>query len=308
MLGPELMRRLDRIDLHSRKLFPGRLPGERRSKKRGQSVEFDDYRPYVHGDDLRRIDWKVYARLDRVVLKLFLEEEDLALHIALDASASMDAGGEKANKLLFCQRLAMALGYLGLVNQNRVSISVFGGRRLERLPEMRGRRHVQRLGQFLLNVASPGQGNPGAGADFNSALRTIAMSRQGKGVMVVLSDFLVREGYEEGLKTLAGAGGYDTWCLQVLSPGEIDPTAESDEDLSGGVVGDLRLTDIESGASAEVTVSGALIKRYRERLEEYCANLSSYCAAREMAHMIVRSDSDIATLLLEDLRKRGLLR
>src|SRR5580765_6674127 len=107
LLGPELLSRLDRLDVLSRKVFAGKLPGERRSRKRGTSVEFDDYRNYVAGDDLRRVDWNVFARLDKFFLKLFREEEDLALHIAIDASASMDAGSP--SKLVFAQRLAMAL-------------------------------------------------------------------------------------------------------------------------------------------------------------------------------------------------------
>ncbi|MFU8828481.1 MAG: DUF58 domain-containing protein, partial [Phycisphaerales bacterium] len=100
LLSPSLMRRLDRLDIRSRKVFPGKLQGERRSKKRGQSVEFDDFRQYVPGDDPRFIDWNVYARMDRLVLKLFLEEEDMALHIAIDASGSMRAGQGDLNTLL----------------------------------------------------------------------------------------------------------------------------------------------------------------------------------------------------------------
>lgn len=313
LLGPNLMGRLDRLDLLSRKVFAGKLPGERRSKKRGQSVEFDDYRVYVPGDDLRRLDWKVYARLDRLFLKLFLEEEDMALSIVLDASASMDAGSGSANKLLFAQRLAMSLGYIGLVNLDRVSVSVFGGARLERSGEMRGRRGVQRLGAFLLENVAPGAGAPGPGASFNDALRTLGRMRTGKGVTIVLSDFLVREGYEPGLRALAG-GDHDTYCIQVLSPGEIDPSTEPDEALGGakergaGLAGDLRLTDIESGSATEVTVSAELIRAYKARLEKYVADLAAFCAARDMTHLLASSDSDLETLLLETLRKRGLLK
>ena len=126
LISPELSSRLDRLDVRSRKVFQGALPGERRSKRRGRSVEFDDYRTYVAGDDLRHIDWNVYARLDRLFIKLFREEEDLALHILIDCSASMDAGNP--SKLIFAHRLAMALGYLGLASQNRVSVMSFATR------------------------------------------------------------------------------------------------------------------------------------------------------------------------------------
>ena len=107
--------------------------------------------------------------------------------------------------------------------------------------------------------------------------------------MVVLSDFLIEGGYDAGLRALAAAGGYDTYCLQVLSPGEVDPGRE----LGAGVTADLRLTDIETGRGAEITLTGALIKKYKQRLESYCAELRSFCLAREMTHLLVRSDAEL---------------
>jgi len=126
LLPARLLARLDRLDVASRNVFAGRLAGERRSKSRGRSVEFDDYRDYTPGDDPRFIDWNALARLDRLVIKLFLEEQDLAVHLLLDASASMrDSGGAEApSKVVFAQRLAFALAYIALRKQNRVAISV----------------------------------------------------------------------------------------------------------------------------------------------------------------------------------------
>lgn len=301
------MSRLDRLDLLSRKVFAGKLPGERRSKRRGQSVEFDDYRQYVPGDDLRHIDWNVYARLDRMFIKLFLEEEDLGLHLVIDASASMDAGNP--NKLIFCQKLAMALGYIGLVNNNRVAATSFGQSSVRRLGECRGRRNVQRLGQFILDIpgeaSASGARPPADSADFTSAMRTVGLSRTGKGVLVVLSDFLLREGYEAGLRYLAGRRGWDVYCLQVLAPDEIDPSRTA---AAAALTGDLRLTDVETGADAEVTVTAALLDQYKRSLERYCNELASFCAAREMTHALVRTDTEIETLLIDYLRKRGMLR
>ncbi len=323
LIDSALVARLDALDLRSRKIFTGRLQGERRSKKRGQSVEFDDYRDYVPGDDLRFIDWNAYARLDRLFIKLFLEEEDLALHVALDASASMDAGSP--NKLVFGSRIAMAMSYIGLVKNNRVGMTIFGlptGARetgesrtaalgLAHLSDRRGRRHLRAAGRFLLESlwgsggvgVRAGGAAPAPGAAFNDALVTIARGRRGRGVMVVISDFLVEDGYERGLRALAAAGGYDTVCLQVLSPGEIDPQKESES----GLMGDLRLTDVESGKAAEVTMTAALVRQYRKRLETYCADLHSYCLAREMAHVLCRSDTPLETLILDTLRRRGVV-
>ncbi len=311
------MARLDRLDVLSRKVFSGKLPGERRSRRRGSSVEFDDYRNYVPGDDLRRIDWNVFARLDRFFVKLFREEEDQALILVVDASPSMDAGSP--SKLVFAQRLAMALGYIGLVNHQRVVAAVIGapGRPvLQQLAPIRGRRNTQRLSSFLIdNVwppradavdrASAGRDRSGANAaePFNEALKALALSRLGKGVLVLCSDFLIREDFRRGLNYLAGRSGFDVHCLRVLSPGELEPEKEG----AGGVVGDLRLMDSETGAFAEVTVSGALLKRYKDRLTAHIESVRAACAARGMNHAMLRSDTDLTQLLLTYLRRRGLL-
>ncbi len=324
LLDGRFMARLERFDLRTRKVFPGKLQGERRSKKRGQSVEFEDFRNYVPGDDLRFIDWNVFARLDRLFIKIFQEEEDLALHLAVDASVSMDAGTPppgtetgpgkgSASKLEHAARLAAALGYMGLAKNNRVGVSVFGApgvAGVQRMPDLRGRRSAHRFGTFLLDSmwagregmgVSPTSGmGPGAGGSFDEALTLIAKMRVGKGVFVVLSDFMDPSGYEGGLRALAAAGGYDTYCLQVLAPSELDPDPTA---LSG----DVRLTDAESGRTAEVTVTPEIIRRYKERLAAYIAGLSGFCTAREMAHTLVRTDMPAETVVLETLRARGML-
>ena len=300
LLTPALLARLDRLDVMSRKVFAGKLPGERRSKRRGQSVEFDDYREYVHGDDLRHIDWNVFARMDKFFLKLFREEEDLALHIAVDASLSMDAG----DKIILAQRLAIALGYIGLVNNNRVVMSVFGLDGLHMLSPIRGRRNVTRMTRFVLDRCQPPASGVPTPPSFTDAMRTLALSRSGRGVLVILSDFLYTEDLRTAFNYLVGSREpFDTYCAQILSPGELDPATERD----AGLVGDLRLTDVETGRTAEVTISAALIKKYRERLEAHLDALRTACAARNMNHILLRADADVETLLLDVLRRRGLL-
>ncbi len=294
LITSDLMVKLDQLDVMSRKIFAGKLQGERRSKKRGQSVEFADFRRYVAGDDLRFIDWNVYARLDKLFLKIFLEEEDLSLQVVIDTSASMDYG--RPSKLVFAQRLAMALGYIGLVNHNRVTLTAFGhGGVVSRLANLRGRRRTQEMGQWILDLPAGGESR------FNDAMRAVALARQGKGVMIVISDFLLKSGYEKGLRYLLG-GGYDTFVLQLLSREELEP------DTAGGLGGDLKLTDIEDDDVAEVTISSALIKRYKENLAAYCEALRTFCAQRSMMHLLVRADADLDELILETLRRRGLLK
>lgn len=315
LLGPELCARLDRLDVLSRKILSGKLPGERRSKRRGRSVEFDDFRDYVPGDDLRHIDWNIYARLDRLFIKLFREEEDLALHIAVDGTPSMDVG--KPNKLTYAHQLAMALAYVGLVNQNRVSVGVFGPATPQRpmyrgLAPLRGRTGLQRVGAFLLESLK-NTGDRGAGATTDAsevlahAMRTISRGAAGRGVQIVISDFLAPGGCEAGLTYLGAAamsGAMDAYCVQVLSPAELDPTKEQ----SSGLFGDLRLTDVESARAAEVTVTPETIARYRANFGAYQDRLREACVSRGIAHFVVPTDTPIDQLLLGTLRRGGLLR
>src|ERR1700720_3088650 len=132
LLDPEFLARLEQLELVSRKIFLGRLKGERRSKRKGQSVEFADYRNYVVGDDLRFLDWNLFARLDKLFIRLFMEEEDLHFYVLLDNSLSMDFGNP--TKLLYAKQLAAALAFIGLVNMDRVVIEAFNNRAAQSLP------------------------------------------------------------------------------------------------------------------------------------------------------------------------------
>lgn len=325
LLGRDLAARLDRLDLLSRKMLAGKLPGERRSKRRGRSVEFDDFRDYVPGDDLRHIDWNVLARLDKLFIKIFREEEDLALHIIVDASASMNAGAP--NKLIYAHQLAMALAYVGVVKQNRVSVASFGVAAsgssaspltLRQLAPVRGRSGVHRVATFLLQSLDDAQRAAQAGAlpgikvapDISKALRTFARTRRGKGIAVVISDFLTPTGdaavLTPGLNAIAltEAGGFDSYALQTLSRDELDPRPLS----SRGLIGDLRLTDVETGRAAEVSISPALIAKYRARLDQYVATVRQNCRARGIGHFLVATDTPIDQLVVSSLRRGGMLR
>ncbi|MBK7404157.1 MAG: DUF58 domain-containing protein [Phycisphaerales bacterium] len=313
LLGPGLARRLDRLDVLSRKVFAGRLPGERRSKRRGESVEFDDYRDYSPGDDLRRIDWNVFARFDRFSVKLFRAEEDLGLHLLLDCSASMLAGGgDEPSKIVFAHRMAMALAYIGLVNQNRVSVSVFGhsgADPLRRLASLRGRVQTSRVARFLLESLADAEAGLGPGAvergrgDFERAMRAFGLSRSGSGVVILLSDALIPDGLEAGLSYLVGGGGVDATLIQTLAPTEIAP----ERGVGAGLVGDLRLTDAETGRGVEVTMSAGVIRRYKQRLDAHVERVQRACNSRGIGHLLVPSDSDVGDLVLSQLRRRGIV-
>ncbi len=308
LLDTKLLARLDALDISSTKIFRGKLKGERRSKKRGESVEFADHRAYVVGDDLRHIDWNIFGRLDMLFMKLFLEEEDLSLHLVLDCSASADTG--EPNKFLFMQRLAMALGYIGMVKYNRVACSAIGGKfgdegeagsstaLVQSVRDLRGKRRVHDLSRFICSLRpDEGEGEGDGAGSFGEACRRIALSRRGKGIMVIMSDMLIKEGYEEGLRMLVGRG-YDVFIVQVLSPQELEP----------GITGDLRLKDIEDGDKAEITISAPLLKKYKKTLAAYTNQLRDFCARREIMLVTVPSDTAVDTMVLDHLRRRGVVR
>ncbi|MFG0257955.1 MAG: DUF58 domain-containing protein [Phycisphaerales bacterium JB043] len=297
LLEPELVARLSSLDITSRKVLSGKLKGERRSKKKGESVEFADHRPYVRGDDPRFIDWNIFGRLDRLFLKLFMEEEDISVHIVLDRSASMGCG--EPEKFFLAQQLAGAIGFVGLLNLHRVTLNAIGGEDdddpdatgIKTLRNLRGRRRASEMGRWIASLTPEGESR------FDDGARRIALTRTGKGVMIVLSDFFMKEGYEQGLRTLVGRG-YDLMCVQILSPQEIDPS----------LGGDLRLRDIEDGDVAEVTISAPLLRRYKANLSSYCDALRTFCARRDISLMSVSSDTSASTIMLEYLRSRGVLR
>src|SRR5947209_16887204 len=157
LLDPQFLHRLEQLELVSRKIFLGLMKGERRSKRKGQSVEFADYRNYVKGDDLRFLDWNLYARLDRLFIRLFMEEEDLHFYVLIDNSLSMDFG--KPSKLHFAKQVAAALAFVGLVNLDRVGVEAVNDRLTQSLPAVRGRKSLWRVLDFLTKLEPAGPGN-----------------------------------------------------------------------------------------------------------------------------------------------------
>ena len=289
LLDGEFLARLDALDILSRKIFQGKLQGERRSKRRGEGVEFADYRPYVAGDDLRFVDWNVYIRLDQLFMKLFLEEQDLTVSVLVDVSASVGTGQHAKERAL--RKLAAALAYVALVNNNRVTVSTFADGIVAQLANMRGRNYVGRLAELLLTAPVEGPSR------LDKACRQVVAGRIGAGVMIVLSDLLFKEGFEAGLRRLISRR-YDLYVIQMLSPQELEP------DLSG----DLKLIDVEDQDTAEVTISGALLKYYRRVLTAYCNEIRDFCTRRGATYALTSSAEPVEKVVLNYLRRRGLLR
>src|ERR1041385_3372421 len=189
LLEPQFLHKLEQLELVSRKIFLGLMKGERKSKKKGQSVEFADYKNYVKGDDLRFLDWNLYARLDRLFIRLFMEEEDLHFYVLIDNSLSMSFGSP--TKLHYAKQVAAALGFIGLVNMDRVVVEAFNNRLTQSMPAVRGRRSLWRLMDSLHQI------EPAGPSDLKRALRSFSLKCSGKGIVVLLSDFMDKAGYEE---------------------------------------------------------------------------------------------------------------
>jgi uncharacterized protein (DUF58 family) len=289
LLSPDFLARLEQLELVSRKIFLGRMKGERRSKRKGQSVEFADYRNYVIGDDLRFLDWNLFARLDRLFIRLFLEEEDLHFYILIDNSLSMDFGSP--SKLRYAKQVAAALGFIGLVNMDRVVIEAFNDRLVQSLPAARGRRSLWRMMDFLQKL------EPAGPSDLRKALRTFSLKCSGKGIVVLLSDLMDKGGYEDALRYLV-ARQLDIYVIQILSQEEIDPE----------IVGDLRLVDIEDEDVAEITVSAPLLKRYKQNLAAYRGALHEFCTRRGVSYLFTSNQVPFDRLVMTYLRQRGLVK
>ena len=288
------LRKLDRLTLVAAQVRAGRIKGERRSTKRGTSIEFADYRDYTRGDDLRRVDWNVYARLERPFIKLLEEEEDLAVHLLLDASRSMDSGAEAHHKFRYAQRLAAALGHMALAAGDRLTVQVLPspGRSVgESFGPARGRGQTLRLLNFLENL------RPGGQTELDLALRNYALAAKRPGLAFLLSDVFSPAGYRDGLAQLLGRG-YEVTVLHILAPDEVDPP----------LAGDLRLIDAETQLPQDVTLDGGLRDLYRRRVAGWRGEIEAYCLRRGMHYVPVTTDLLWDELVLHQLRARGLIR
>jgi len=289
LLSPELLAKLEKMELVSRKIFRGRMKGERRSPRKGQSVEFADFRNYVPGDDLRFVDWNTYARLEKLFLKMFLEEEDLHFYALIDASESMNFG--EPTKLRYAAELAAALGFVGLIRSDRVKIETLGQSAREPAPVFRGRRSLWRMLEHAEGV------EPGQSISLAEGVRNFCLRNSGRGIVVLLSDLMDKTGYEPALKYLVSRD-MDVYVIHVLSAEELEP------DLQG----DLQLIDCEDRDLAEITVSGPLMKRYKQTLSAFINQARDFCTRRGMVYLLARNEVPVEELITGYLRTRGLVR
>ncbi len=279
----EFLAQLERLALASRRVFRGRVKGERRSPRKGQSVEFSDYRPYGIGDDLRYVDWNIYGRHDRLHVKLFVDEEDLCVHLLVDASASMGFG--RPSKLAYGARLAAAVGFVGLVNLERVGVGVLREKVSEGWPPVRGRNQFVNLVEFLSAV------RPAGATSLNDGLANYAMRAREPGLALVVSDLLDPGGFEAGIRALLERR-FEVHVVHLLAAEELNPT------LSG----DLRLHDSETGEVRELSVDGDALRAYRQRLHEFLEHAESFCRGREIGYRRASTDVPVEEFVLSQLR------
>ncbi|MDQ6631401.1 MAG: DUF58 domain-containing protein [Verrucomicrobiota bacterium] len=302
LLTPELLRRLEQFQLLSARRAKSSAKGERRSKARGQSVEFADYRNYAAGDDFRYLDWNLFGRLEKLFLKLYEEERELPVRIFLDGSESMTFGAPR--KFDFARQIAAAIGYVALCGFDRVTVNVFpelesttkSESKLETLNSeraarvalraVRGRKSALEYFRNLNQLTARGTGS------FNESVRRGAIEARQAGVAIVLSDFLDSAGYEAGLNALI-ARGYHGNVIQILSPEELNPTA----------FGDLRFVDSETGAMQEVTFGKYRLNAYQQTVQNFCQRLREYCSSRGLNFFSVSSDMSLEKILLKQLRQ-----
>jgi uncharacterized protein (DUF58 family) len=300
LLTPELLRRLEQFQLLATRRAKSSSKGERRSRARGQSVEFADYRTYVHGDDFRYLDWNLYGRLEKLFLKLYEEERELPVRIFLDASESMTFG--EPRKFDFARQVAAAIGYVALSGYDRVSVIPFPDlandgttdpvTRIAELAARGGLRSVRGKKSAIPFFQNLGALTASGQANLNEALRRGALEARQAGVAVVLSDFLDPAGYESGLTALVGRG-FQVDLVQILAPDELSPTT----------FGDLRMVDSETGAMQEVTFGRFRLKAYRQSVQNFMQRLREYCKARGMNFFTASSSTDLQDLLLKQLRQ-----
>ena len=288
MLNPEFLRKLDNLRIIAKNIFYGRMKGERRSPKRGASVEFADYRNYQIGDDFRHVDWNIYARLDKLFLKLFMEEENLNISILLDVSRSMNFG--EPSKLQYAKSVVAALGYIGLINFDMLSVYAFSNDITSKLLALHGKGQVLKLFNFVDKLKVDGHTN------MERSLKKYALSVVHPGIAVVVSDFLDPHSYEAGLKQLR-YHRFETHVIHILSETEINP------DING----ELSLEDSETGVVKEITVTDHIMEGYQQRLKSFCEGLQNFCLSQGMIYSRVSTGTPIEEFILKNLRHGGVI-
>jgi len=288
LFDDEFQRKLDYLAMVSRRVFSGAMRAERRTKKTGSGVEFADHRDYVAGDDFRYLDWNVYQRFGRLLVRLYEEEEDLSIYLVIDTSSSM--GFSSRRKFRYAQRLAAALAYVGLANLDRITIVATTDRIEERMPTARGKARIFKVLQFLRGL------EPSGTTDLGDAMKTFVAQHKRRGLVIVLSDLYDPHGFERGINVLR-YNKFEPFVLHIVD--------ETDARLK--MSGDVRIYDCETGEEREVTVTPKVLAQYKAAYDAYLAEIKKFCTEHQVPHVAADVKVPFDELVLRVLRRGGFL-
>ncbi len=290
MLTPQFLKQLHAFYIREERPFRGKFRGERRSLNRGIGMEFADYRVYEPGDELRHLDWNVYARLDKLFIKLFQPDEELPISFTIDTSLSMGIGNEPT-KLTCAKQVVAALGYIALVHSDSVSVYTFAERLISRVQRTYGISQFGRLTKSLTAIETAGQ------TRITESLKHLPTYQPRPGQVVIVSDFLDIDGYARGFKLLAGRG-FSLTAIHIMSPDETEMPP----------LGDWELEDSETGETKLITVNEETLAQYQQERKTFCDNLQRFCTTRGIGYARLYSDMPIEPFIFNELHKAGFIK
>jgi uncharacterized protein (DUF58 family) len=289
LFDDDFQKKLESLAIVSRRVFAGRMRAERRSKKKGSGVEFADHRDYAPGDDFRSVDWSIYQRFGKLLVRLYEEEEDLSIYFIVDSSSSMSFGDGK--KFDQGRRLAAALAYVGLANLDRVTIVGATDSVSSRMPPTRGKGRIFKVFEFLRDLS------PGGTTDLGDAMKTFVAQHKRRGLAVLISDLYDPAGFERGINTLR-FNKFEPFVLHVVDQKEARPELK----------GDVRLYDCETGEEREVTVTDSLLDDMQRAFEDYQKSIERFCTSRQVPYFAADIGVPFDELVLKVFRRGGFLR
>jgi uncharacterized protein (DUF58 family) len=280
----EFLKKLERLRLIAKRLSWAKTGGEHPSSRKGFSLEFSDYRRYQHGDDFRYVDWNVYRRLDRLLLKVFTADEEMNVYLLVDTSRSMAEG--RPSKIDYAKKVAAALGYIGLKNLDRVGGASFASALQAPLTLGRGRKQVLSLFKFLTHLSCDGETN------LRSAIRSFTRLFPHPGPVVIVSDLFDPPGWRAALEELA-AKKYQLLVIHIVDAQEINPMPW----------GDVALNDVESGREQRCFLDVDLVRRFQTELANYFREIESVCSGRRIDYLRTTTQIPFEEFVLQTLRQ-----
>ncbi len=279
LLDPHFMQQARALRIVARRVAPGGRWAEHRSRDRGQGLEFRDYRPYSPGDEMRSVDWNIYRRLGRVVVRLFEEMEDLPIYLLPDFSQSM--WNEHQPRAVVAMKVAIGLASIGLDQHDRVGIFPFGDSLDVSVRPTSGRGRIRSLAEALTRIAHESK-KRSSGTDLAAAAATLRGLGLREGMVVVISDFFDSRGVESVLRELKSLR-HRPMLVAITRAEDRNPTLR----------GDVRVRDCESGATQDVSVDDAVLRRYRDAYDKHFDSLRSFVTSRKGGWLEIDADADV---------------